>query len=142
MATPTGQFVTGDPFIAANGKVGWIYARHGEQCFPLPDLCITASSAVAILPNGNRTFNAGPQPRGSMDISTQGRFLVIDKSTVPFDPSGTPGGPVKLIDWVTGTVETLQAPTLTSSGQISDDQRLVATTITNGGWYEFAAAPT
>jgi hypothetical protein len=52
--------------------------------------------------------------------------------------------PVTVIDWVTGTVEDLsqESPALTTDVQISDDQRLVATTTNDGGWYEYAAAPT
>jgi hypothetical protein len=143
--TTTGQPINGDPLIAANGKVGWIYAERGELCQPpLTDICITASSAVAILANGSRTFNTGPNPLGSKDISTHGRFLVIDKSNLPVGGSVEGArGPVRVIDWVTGTVETLtkEPPSLTIGGQISDDQHLVATSTSDGGWYEYAAAP-
>ena len=43
-----------------------------------------------------------------------------------------------------GNVEVLSygSLTLTIDAQISDDQRLVAATTNDGGWYEFAAAPT
>ena len=62
----------------------------------------------------------------------------------PADHFLIPRGPVRVIDWVTGTVETLSEGSsgLTTDAQISDDQRLVATTTNDGGWYEFAAAPT
>jgi hypothetical protein len=141
----TGQLITGDPLIAANGKVGWIYTQAGEFCpdFPFPVSCVRSSTAVAILANGNRTFDTGPNPRGSMDISAHGRFLVFDKFTEPSGFSST-RGPVRVIDWVTGTVEFLSqgSPSLTTDGQISDDQRVVATTTNDGGWYEYAAAST
>lgn len=144
--TTTGQLITGDPLIAANGKVGWIYTDFRERCedFPFPVPCTRASTAVAILANGYRTFDTGPNPLVSKDISAHGRFLVFDKRIEPADHFLVPRGPVRVIDWVTGTVEFLSqgSPGLTIDGQISDDQRLVATTSNDGGWYEYAAAPT
>jgi hypothetical protein len=99
---------------------------------------------VAILADGSRTFATGPNERGSMDISAHGRFLVFDRYIQPtyFDPFTR--GPVTVIDWVTGTVEVLsqESPIFTSDAQMSDDQRLVATSTNDGGWYEYAAAPT
>ena len=142
----TGQSITGDPLVATNGKIGWIYAEAPGRCpgLPTPELCVGASSAVAILANGHRTFDTGPHERGSMDISANGRFLVLDKYIQPRYLNPFTRGPVRVIDWVTGTAETLSqgSPALTIDAQISDDQRLVATTTNDGGWYEFAAAPT
>ena len=79
-----------------------------------------------------------------MDISTHGRFLILDKYVQPTFLNPFTRGPVRVIDWVTGTVEALtqEPPALTTDAQISDDQRLVATTTNDGGWYEFATAPT
>jgi hypothetical protein len=138
--------ISRDPLISANGKVGWIYTDFRERCedFPFPVPCTRASRAVAILANGSRTFDTGPNPVVSMDISAHGRFLVFDKRVEPADHFLIPRGPARVIDWVTGSVEGLvgASPPFTIDPQISDDQRLVAATTNDGGWYEFAAAPT
>ena len=99
--TATGQALTADPLIAASGKVGWIYAEASGRCpgLPTPQVCVGASSAVAILANGSRTFDTGPNERGSMEISAHGRFLILDKYIQPTFLDPFTRGPVRVIDW-------------------------------------------
>jgi hypothetical protein len=156
----------GSSFISANGKVAWVYAETGEECpnSPKPAFCITASRVIAVFGNGARVFSAGADPVASIAaVGGSKRFLVVAKYATPisFQPLR---GPVEVYDFATGTVETLGAaapyaendpsicnafgktapcaiPAASVNAQMSNDNRVVATTTMTGtGWYEYSAS--
>lgn len=144
--------------MARQGTTVWItterwVAQGVADCPPLRMLwCVVSSRAVMLGPNGRfKSFDTGPYPATSVDISSDGRFLLLSKQNwlIPYPTPLPPPGPVVVYDWLAsdGGVEVLsatapstQAPHSTA-GQISDDGRLIATASTPGGWYEYEHVP-
>jgi hypothetical protein len=165
----TGGSIHRQAFVATDGNVAWIYQSRYDVCpnLPVTTFCVVASSAVAVTPNGSRAFDTGPTVLGGIDISSNGRLLLIDKgrSGLPAGGSLLRRGPVQVIDWITGNIETLtqaetyeetnellcriimqQAPCTLPAGsvgaQVSDDLQVIGTTTSTGaGWYEYSVAP-
>ena len=127
--------------LSANGSVAWISIAHHEGIY------VTDRRMVAVTSTGSRTIQVAPGQQityeiGGFDVTPGGRFALVTMDT----PGGSPTlGDTQVVDWVTGTVETL--PKLEFGGLlafgagISDDARLVVARTGNGGWYEFTAAP-
>jgi hypothetical protein len=156
-------------FIATEGNVAWIYTSRLERCpnIPITTFCVVASTAVVVTQNGSRAFDTGPSALGAIDISSNGRMLLIDTGApgVPLGFSLQLRGPVQVIDWVTGNVESLTRaetyeetrdficrpirqqtpctlPARSNGAQVSDDLQVVAsTTSTGAGWYEYSVTP-
>ena len=131
---------------------------------PIPLTCVVASSLVAISSWGASVYPLGPGFLRSFDIDRGGRFALVDQGRNPFVASSRDGGPTRVVDRSTDQVEVLDTaappytetdaavcfgagrsapctlPAYATDAQMSDDQRLVATTSRSGaGWYEFAA---
>ena len=165
----TGQSIDPQAFIATDGNAAWIYQSRLAPCpnIPTTSFCVVASTAVVVTQNGFRAFDMGPSALGAIDISSNGRMLLIDTGApgLPLGGSLLLRGPVQVIDWITGSVESLaraetyeetrdficrlvlqQAPCIlsasSSGAQVSDDLQVVGTTTSTGaGWYEYAVAP-
>jgi hypothetical protein len=165
----TGESIDRQAFIATDGKAAWIYQSRSAPCqnIPITTFCVVASTAVVVTQNGFRAFDTGPSALGAIDISSNGRMLLIDKGApgVPAGFSLQLRGPVQVIDWITGTVESLTRadtyeetrdficrpiqqpvpctlPATSVGAQVSDDLKVVATTTRTGaGWYEYTVAP-
>ena len=166
----TGESIDRQMFIATDGNAAWIYQSRQERCPNTPGItmiCVVASTAVVVTHYGFRAFDTGPSALVAIDISSNGRMLLIDKGApgLPLGGSLLLPGPVQVIDWITGNVESLtradtyeetrdficriflqQAPcTLPASSngaQMTDDLQVVGTTTSTGaGWYEYSVAP-
>jgi hypothetical protein len=167
----TGESITRS-FVNANANLAWMYqartVRDGETgCpdLPAPAVCTVASHIGALSRNVERVFDTGSGALLGVDTPANGRLLLVTKNNLPWDGFGV-GGPVRVLDWINGNVETLDdgetytdadvqtcaafghpsAPcTLTARsarGNVSDDGRTIATTThTNEGWYEYLAPP-
>ena len=170
--TNTTQNSISKELISANGLKAWIYqASYGwsEPYCPESAMvsdCVVASRAVLLWRDGQLAFDLGEGALGSIDISSDGRFLLVDKEHIAFYGGVMPKGPVQIVDAVASAetlsgsetyVETHNAlkcrlfgvfdppctvPSLSVGAQVSDDLRVVVTTTDTGkGWYEYTAAP-
>jgi hypothetical protein len=167
----TGESIDRQVFIATDGNAAWIYQSLQRLCpnipVPITTFCVVASTAVVVTQNGSRAFDTGPSALGAIDISSNGRMLLIDTGApgLPLGGSLLLRGPVQVIDWVTGNVESLSRaatyeetrdficrpirqqtpctlPARSSGAQVSDDLQVVGTTTSTGaGWYEYSVAP-
>jgi hypothetical protein len=154
----TGGLLQGRSLISDSGNIAWIYEIKQGDCHipPLPVIaCTIDSHAVAMWARGTRSIGLGNGTvldPNSMTISSNGRFLLLNKAdNPPGDGSFFSPEPVMVVDFL-NQVETLNqsdSSHLSSYGHISDDGKLVATTSTGafgdasggGGWYEYTASP-
>jgi hypothetical protein len=156
--------------VSADATAAWVYQeRHaldGEDgCPSTPAVmtCVVESHALLLRRNGWRTFNTGRGALDGSDAPPDARFLALTKNAFTYD-SFRVDGPVRVLDWLTGTVESLTAsenytssdavvcaahgrsspctvPAESAQGQMSDDGRTIATTTETGsGWYEYTAS--
>ena len=137
----TFNFAVLDGLISDSGAVVWVYEAVVQV--PLCDVsCTNASAMVVLLPNGDTlTFSvgSGDLTEGSVHLASSGRFLLFTKDNDLGDPNPSP---VQVVDRLKPGVELLTASDgshPSRSGYISDDGRVVATTSTGGGWYEYTS---
>lgn len=136
--------------IADTGNVAWVFGEEYTLCMPFPPItttCRVGSVAVAIMPGGFRSTEMGPVAPplaldpGGLAASSDGRFLLItaEEGTQVIPPPTNPQSVVvvDLYDPVANHSQSLDGSATSRFGQISDDYTVIATTTTNGGWYEF-----